>query len=100
VEGLSLASRAKTAVSEHYAENGSFCESNAECSLPPAESLSGQYVTSVAVGAGALVTVTYGASPITGETIVLTPREEDYAVVWSCTDGTLPMKYRPSSCRQ
>jgi Tfp pilus assembly major pilin PilA len=100
VEGLARASEVKIAVSEFYARNGSLCESNTECALPFAESLSSPSVAGVEVGANAVITITYRSAPIAGQTIALTPLAEDDAITWSCREGgTLPAKYRPSSCR-
>src|ERR1700684_4264687 len=65
-EGLSLASGWKTAISEYYANNGSFpiCSSvtgGAGC-IAQAAASSGKYVSSVNVVAGGQIKITYSGS--------------------------------------
>ncbi|MGE0482821.1 MAG: pilin [Gammaproteobacteria bacterium] len=100
-EGLSLASAGKTAVSEYFASNGSLPGSNAQAGMADSQSISGNSVDSVNVGANGVITVTFSAATITSSTIVLTPDTGDGGkVVWNCsTGGDLAAKYRPSSCR-
>ena len=75
-EGLSLASAAKTAVSEFFATNGSLPASNAEAGIASSQSISGNHVD-----------------------YVLTPSTLGGRVSWDCDGGSLEPKYRPSSCR-
>lgn len=100
-EGLSLASAAKTAVSEYYATNGTLPSTNASAGLATAASISGNEVGSVTVGAGGGITVLFsgGNATLTGANIVLSPTTAGGGVAWACTQGTLEAKYRPSSCR-
>ncbi len=99
-EGLSLASAAKTSISEFFASNGSFPTSNASAGLAAAASIKGNSVGSVSVGNSGVVTVTFsGDATIAGKTILLTPTNNSGAIAWDCTGGTLAAKYRPSSCR-
>ncbi len=102
-EGLSLASAAKTGVSEWFATNGGFPSANGSVGLPTSTSITGNSVRSVAIGSGGVITVTFAAtglpSAVAGDTILLTPTNNNGAVQWSCTGGTLDAKYRPSSCR-
>jgi len=99
VEGVNLASAAKTGVAEYYnTNNGAWPTSNASAGV--ADSISSTYVSSVAVGANGVITVTYqnlGAGDATGN-ITLTPSGSSGSVTWACA-GTLPAKYRPSNCR-
>ncbi len=98
-EGVNLASAAKTGVAEYYnTNNGSWPTSNASAGV--ANSISSTYVSSVAVGANGVITVTYqalGAGDATGN-ITLTPSGSSGSVTWAC-GGSLPAKYRPSNCR-
>jgi type IV pilus assembly protein PilA len=97
-EGLSLASAAKTLVSENAA-NGSALASG--FNAPAATS----NVTSVAVSDAGVITVTY-TTKAGGGTIIISPSPALVAgtpptdrITWSCTGGTLAAKYRPAECR-
>ncbi|RME34890.1 MAG: prepilin-type N-terminal cleavage/methylation domain-containing protein, partial [Gammaproteobacteria bacterium] len=98
-EGLSLASAAKTGVSEWFATNGNFPSANASVGLPTAASITGNSVRSVSIGNNGVITVTFAGTglptSVAGDTILLTPTNNNGAVAWSCTGGTLDSKYRP-----
>lgn len=109
-EGFSLASAAKTAVSESYASEGRFLAAdNSSYGLPSPVSIAGKYVTSLTMGANGIVTVLYDNSP-TGKmggtadakTVVLVPIvSAEGAVDWKCDTATqtMPLKYLPAECR-
>lgn len=96
-EGLSLASSAKLAVAETTTSNNA---------LPATQAVTGYTspaatanVTSVAIGANGVITVTYTAAA-GGGTIIMTPTLQASGVLtWVCTGGTLLAKYRPAACR-
>jgi len=97
-EGLSLASAAKTLVSENAASGVAF---NSGENQPAATG----GVTSVVIGATGLITITYTALA-GGGTIIMTPTPALVVgtppadrISWSCTAGTLADKYRPANCR-
>ncbi|MGB1562358.1 MAG: pilin [Sinimarinibacterium flocculans] len=101
-EGLSIASAAKTTVSEN-AMNGSSLALG--WSAPSAT----DNVTSVAVNTNnGQITITYTATAGNG-TIIMTPTAggaalaagtvPNDAIAWACTSGTLQDKYRPANCR-
>jgi|TARA_R110000868_G_scaffold345357_1_gene606451 type IV pilus assembly protein PilA len=98
-EGLSLASAAKTAVSEFFATNGSLPASNAEAGIASSQSISGNHVDYVEIGSTGSIVVTFSATAISTRTIVLTPSTLGGRVSWDCEGGNLEPKYRPSSCR-
>lgn len=125
-EGLNLASAAKAAVSESYSSNGVWPSNNTVAGLDVATNITGKYVTSVGVGAGGQITITYGqdASPkVTNATLQLTPYvSANDDITWRCGDkalvnpgltlatgaaapsgtpggGNLTAKYRPANCR-
>jgi type IV pilus assembly protein PilA len=102
-EGLSLASAAKTAIAEIYANTGTFPDSNVEAGLGPPNSFSGYSVSSIEVYPSGAITVTYGSEEIDrrliDQTMLLVPSIDSGALSWDCRGGTLPAKYRPSSCR-
>lgn len=99
-EGLSLASAGKTAISEYFASNGSLPTNNTQGGLAQPTEISGNAVSSVTVGTNGTVMVTFsGPAAINTSTLILSPTTSAGNVVWSCTDGNLEGKYRPSSCR-
>ncbi|MEE8264113.1 MAG: pilin [Gammaproteobacteria bacterium] len=103
-EALSLASAAKTGVSEWYATNGNLPSTNASVGLPTASSIYGNSVRSVGIAAVGVITVTLGATGLpadaAGTTLNLTPSTATGAIIWTCTSGgNLLAKYRPASCR-
>lgn len=99
-EGLSLASAAKTAVSEYFATNGELPGSNASAGIATSESISGNHVDNVDINATGSIIVTFSANAIDGDNIILNPSVDGGRVSWSCKFGDLEDKYRPSSCRQ
>ncbi len=107
-EGIQMAAAAKTAVSEYRQSQGSFPTSNSQAGLPASTSISSQYVTSVAVGASGVITITYdntniGMASGSGTAVVFTPNFTDGngAITWSCAGAstTVPDQYLPSNCR-
>jgi type IV pilus assembly protein PilA len=96
-EGLNLASSAKMAVSETAISNNALPANQAATGYTsPAAT---DNVTSIAIGANGLTTVTYTAAA-GGGTIELEPTlTANGDVTWDCTGGTLLAKYRPASCR-
>lgn len=102
-EGLNLSAGAKAAVAEYFMDSGNFPISNAEAGVEAAGNITGNYVTSVAVGAGGQITVTYGNqanTQIGGDQITLTPNGNAGSVDWTCATGAgmLP-KHVPAACR-
>ena len=102
-EGLSLASAGKTAVSEYFSANGGLPTDNTAAGMAQPTAISGNSVSQVEVGGSAgagIITVTFSANTISGQTITLEPKTTGGKVVWDCTNGNLEGKYRPSSCRK
>ena len=111
-EGLSLVDGARIGIWDFYAQNGRFPADNGSVNLPSSSSISGNYVSSLAVtnpNGGALITVTYGgksSSPIQGKTLYLSGHAGANSIVWTCTNapgGTtpataVPTQYLPASC--
>lgn len=102
-EAMSLASGAKTAVSEKFADTGVFTGiDNPAAGLAAAASINGKYVRQVNLAAG-VVTATFRAAgsasgKIAGQTLVLTPSDAGGSIRWACSGSVAP-KYLPSSCR-
>ena len=109
-EGLSLASGSKVAVAEYYQNNGALPSTNAMAGVPASNTIQGSYVTDVLVGAGGVITVSFGgpdanASLTAAEKLTLTPSTADAgAIAWTCSGAgalapaTNP-QWLPSSCR-
>lgn len=99
-EGLSLASAAKTAVSEYYASNNAFPSTNTSAGL--ATTISGNAVSSVVVGTSGVITVTYNTlvdSTGASNTLTLTPNASNGAIAWKCAPGSIATNWLPSNCR-
>lgn len=98
-EGLSLASGAKTSVTEFWSTNGKFPASNASAGVATAASITGKGVNSVGIGTGGVITVAYNSTLVASGNIVLTPSTASGGSVrWACTT-TLNKKFVPSECR-
>lgn len=118
-EGLNLASEAKAGVADFWANRGRLPANNTSAGIAQAASITGNYVTQVAVGGSGAITITYGNranAELTGDTLGLgVARNTARGIVWICgyaptpstaTDaGAQPTtnienKYLPSECRQ
>ena len=120
-EGLTMASAAKAAVSEFYANSGNWPGTNSEAGLGSSGSIDGKYVSAITVAGGG-ITITYGneanskLATANENQVGLTPGASvNGDVVWRCgyadppagwgsdigTSATtsVPGKYLPSSCR-
>lgn len=112
-EGLSLAAGAKASVTEYYQDRGFFPGTNANAGISTATSITGNYVSNVAIGGAAangVITVTYSSAgqqqanqSINGATLELSPVTNAGSVDWNCraTAGALSTspKWLPSACR-
>jgi len=102
-EGLNLSGAAKAAVTEYYQDQGAFPADNATAGLEAAGAILGKYVTGVAVGAGGIITVSYGLDAnanIAGATLTMTPLDNTGSVSWDCAAGAiLVAKWLPAACR-
>ena len=101
-EGLSLASGAKTGVAEYAMVTGDFPTNNKDAGLADKDDITGSYVASVEVGAGGVITATFGDDAHTnliGGELKLTPGGLDSgSITWACTGSPLIGSYLPSSC--
>ena len=99
-EGMTLASGAKTAVAETYANTGAMPADNTAAGLEAANKIKGKYVTSTTVAAG-VISATFGGdanTKISGKKLTLTPTDNDGSISWACT-GDMDNKYKPKACR-
>lgn len=102
-EAFTLASGAKTAVAERYADTGSFTGvTNTTAGLAAAGSINGKYVNQVAVANGtitATMKTTGVSSKVQGGTFIMVPTDAGGTITWTCNTGSINDKYLPSSCR-
>jgi len=104
-EGISLASGARTAVTEYFSSENVWPATNESAGLPVAASISGDSVNNVAVivsGGTAIITVTYqtleNAAGNASGAIALTASDNGGSVSWECT-STMANGIVPASCR-
>lgn len=100
-EGLSLASAAKTSVTEYYASNNAFPDNNASAGL--AATISGASVSDVQLSTSGVITITYnGLVDSNNNQLQLTPTAGSGAVSWKCaapnTNG-VKSNWLPANCR-
>ena len=98
-EGIALTGAAKSSVSEYFSSIGSLPTTNAQAGVASSQSIRGNSVDNVVVGANGTIQVTFSANPVNGSTIIMTPTTSSGGVAWRCNTGNLLAKYRPSSCR-
>ena len=104
-EGMTLADGAKTAVAEFYSNRGEMPDTNASAGLSKSTSITGSYVSDLAIDDG-VITATFSSdspqkanSKIDGKKLVLSPVTSAGSTAWTCTKGDVDKKYLPSSCR-
>ena len=102
-EGAVLADGAKTAMAEYYSNTGHWPPNNPSAGLAQSTSIAGKYVSSVDVSGGQ-ISVAFDTpvsnSAIRNKVFVLTPTADPGSIAWSCSSGSVPNKYLPTSCRQ
>ena len=102
-EGSSLADGVKTAIAEFQQNTGRWPSTNASAGLASLGSIQGSYVTQVDVAANTgEVTVTFGKDAhgnIAGDTLRFSAIQHAGSIEWSCDNGSVDVKYLPSSCR-
>jgi len=108
-EALSLAAGPQTAVTEYWSNKGALPSNNYSAGLSQPISISGKYVSNVAVAPSGAVVATMKptgvAKGIANGQIALSPVTSVGSVKWVCTTNNpavttkLQDKYIPSSCR-
>ncbi len=95
-EGSSLIGGLETAFDENYANTGTAAGSNAAVGIAATKTISGQYVSSVALTAPGVITVTYGPnanSAIQNGTVDWTAyKSANGDITWICNAGTAAAK--------
>jgi type IV pilus assembly protein PilA len=104
-EGSSLASGAKTAVTEYHNNFGSFGSTNASIGLAPDVSITGKYVSKVNAANGK-ITATFATGQehknIKDKVLVFSAIADSGSMKWSCRTGAgtnIDAKYLPTACR-
>jgi type IV pilus assembly protein PilA len=103
-EGLNIAASPKSAVSETRLSTGAMPITNGAAGVTTV--ITSSFVTSVVVGAGGAITITYNTASgripelVGANTIILTPTFVTGVVDWTCrTGGTVAARFRPARCR-
>ncbi|GHT93446.1 fimbrial protein [Betaproteobacteria bacterium] len=102
-EAMVLASGGKVAVTEYYANNGTWPTNNSMAGMDASSDIKGKYVESVKVeSTSGKITAQLKSSGvakgISAATLTLIPTDQDGSVEWSCTSSA-SAKYVPSACR-
>lgn len=98
-EGLTLASEAVIRmVSEHYSVLGRWPADNQEASLAAPASITGSAVKSVEVNNNRII-ITYNTKVQNDATIEVVLTNQKGSIRWTCSGGTVLMRYRPTNCR-
>jgi type IV pilus assembly protein PilA len=101
-EGLTLATRAKTSVSEYYMERGAWPSDNTEAGLADKHDIKGSYTEHMSVDDN-IIEIKYGFdanSAIFNEKIELTASTRAGSVEWTCASaGNIEPSHLPAVCR-
>jgi len=99
-EGVAHAGAARMGVAEFYHANGHMPSSNAEANVVEPTEIDSNYVHSVTITEGGVITIMYRAQEFAGQTIVFRPLlDKDGYLLWDCYGGTVPHEYRSPNCR-
>jgi type IV pilus assembly protein PilA len=101
-EGLATSTGAKAAIWEFVHNKGYFPRSNTSAGLPAGASISGRYVSSVAIQQDGTVLIAYQRpdtnSALQGGTVTLSPIDNSGSIGWTCR-SQLGNQFLPSACR-
>lgn len=99
MEGFALASSAKLAVAESVvASGGGMPAGNIAHGFVPPEPTENVQSISIDHNSGD-ITITYTPKAGDGSIVLVPTAKPTGQIVWTCKEGTLPAKYRPSQCR-
>lgn len=99
-EGINLMAGAKNGVADFWADRGTYPVDNAAAGVPASASITGSYVSSVAVANG-VITATYGKnvnSKVMNGTCSMTPTDNGGSLTWVGT-CSFDAKWRPKAFR-
>ncbi|HSC68092.1 MAG TPA: NINE protein [Cellvibrio sp.] len=96
---MPLIEQSRQKVTEVIKQKDFYPSENLLAGLP--ETISNDMVTSIELGEGARLTVTFNAPSLRDgkNTIIWTPTRQGNEVSWTCTAGTMPDNYRTPECR-
>ena len=102
-EALNLSAGQKTAVAETYGQTGQWTGiSSGSNGIPAANTITGKYVSGVAVADGKITATMETAGKvskgITGKKLVLSPTDSTGSVKWDCSSPDIEQKFLPKSC--
>lgn len=101
-EGPKIASGLQADIGVFAAENGGLAGTGADVGIQAsAGALQGKYVAAVGVGANGVITATFGAGVLNGQTMTITPFTNAAGTQisrWECTGLGNP-QHLPSGCR-
>ena len=107
-EGSVIADSVKDAVWDYVSNRGRLPKDNQSAGVPPAASLGGKFISSMAVSDGLIIATFSSTSPqranaaINGKTLVFSPIASSGlgSIRWVCQPtGTVPYRYLPTICR-
>ena len=101
-EGMAAATGAKAAVWEYVHNTGRFPSSNVSAGLPASTSITGKYVSAIALLKSGMIQISYGKPDanvvLQAGTLILSPVDNGGSIGWQC-NSTLANRYLPTSCR-
>ena len=100
--GLFLAANLQDLVEQFRQANARWPESNLEAGAPVAINILNNYVTSVSIGTGGVITITYANDAhffINGRIFTLIPTDNIGSISWACNSTTVADRYKPYECR-
>lgn len=99
-EALNVAISAKNAMWDYYSVQGTWPNNNTVAGLIRPASITANRVNQIDI-TGNVITIQFSntLSPAPDNTLVLTAADANGSLIWDCTGGTIPDKYRPSNCR-
>ena len=97
-EGLNLAEAAKVAVTETTLTTNALPENQAACGYVSPQPTPNVASIAIAPVTGAIA-ITYTALAGNGTLVLIPTVQASGDLTWTCTQGTLPSKYRPATCR-
>ena len=98
-EGINLVSEAKLQVSEYAIEKNSLPADNTAVGLPADYTDAKQNRVTITQGGVVILEMGDFNNVVAGETIEFVPQKVGDTLIWSCTAGSLPTRYRPLECR-
>lgn len=103
-EGINLSTGAKTAIWDFFAGNGRLPKSNSSAGLADSTSISGTYVSAVAVTDTGAIKVSFDTakanSHVRPSSLLLSPITTQGSIVWACRSDDMPDRYLPTVCRK